>query len=77
MDIFKKHIEPGKLSDVYTDLYGADKMVDNCDPRIIDTLCRLDTFLNNHKKSRDTPEYNVVFKDTNRIKKEFIDNCII
>jgi len=33
--------------DTYTDLYGADKMVDNCDPRIIDSTCQqiIDTAL--------------------------------
>ena len=77
MDIFKKPIELSKLSDINKDIDDADKMVDNCNPKIIDTLCRLDTFLNKHKESRDTPEYNVIFKDTKRIKKEFIDNCII
>lgn len=77
MDIFKRPIELSKLSDEHRDLYDADKMVDNCDPNIIDIICKLDTFLNKHKESRDTPEYNVIFKDTKRIKKEFIDNCII
>lgn len=77
MDTFKRPIELSKLSDINKDIDDADKMVDNCDPKIIDILCKLDTFLNRHKESRDTSEYNVTLKDTKRIKKEFIDNCII
>ncbi len=77
MDIFKKHIELSKLSDAHTDLNDANKMVDSCDPKIIDTLCRLDTFLNKHKESKDSSEYNVIFKEAKRLKAEFIDNCII
>jgi hypothetical protein len=77
MHPFKKPIELSRLSDIYTDLYDADKMVNNCNPKIIDTICKLETFLEKYKESRDTSDYNVIFKDTERIKKEFIDNCII
>jgi len=72
---FKKHLEMNKLSEIHRDLFDADKMVNNCDPKIIDVLCRLDTFLNRYKESREIPEY--IFKETKRLKKEFIDHCII
>ncbi len=77
MGIFKKPIELDKLSDVYRDIYDADKMIYSCNPDIIDKFCRLETFLDKHKESKDTPDYNVILKDTKRIRKDFIENCII
>ncbi len=78
MDIFiKRRIEPGKLTDVYTDLYAANEMVNSCSPKILDTFCRLNKFLEIHEEYKNTSEYKVIFKDNERIRKDFIDNCMI
>jgi hypothetical protein len=72
-----KSINISKISDAHADLMHADLMVDRCDPKIIDIFCKLNVFLDENKESQETKEYKFIAKDTQRIKNEFINNCMI
>ena len=76
MNNFNKRIELGNISDAYTDIYDADKMITSCNPKIIDVLCRLSIFTDKNKLSQ-SHDFSVIYKEAKRIKEEFIDNCII
>ncbi len=72
-----KSINISKISDAHADLMHADKMVDICNPKIVDVFCKLNTFLDENKEFQETKEYKYIVNDTQRIRSEFINNCMI
>lgn len=40
-------------------------------------ICKLGIFLDENKEFQETKEYKFIAKDTQRIKNEFINNCMI
>jgi hypothetical protein len=74
--IMTTNIDLGSVIDAHTDLIRTDKMLQTCDPKVIDEFFKLNIFLDENKKFKKTKEYEYIEKDILRVRNEFVKKCM-
>jgi hypothetical protein len=72
-----KTIDLSKLMNAHRDIVRTDRMVYECDPKVMDVFCDLKIFLNENMEFQNTEEYKQVANDTQFARDEFINKCMI
>lgn len=72
-----KDIDIGKIIDAHHNLFSTDRMVRECNPKIIDVFCKLNIFLDENKEFQKTRDYEKIAKDIQEARDEFANKCMI
>jgi hypothetical protein len=72
-----KSIDISKLMTAHRAIVSTDRMVFECDPKVIDVFCDLNIFLDENKEFQNTEEYKQVAKDAQIARDDFINICMI
>lgn len=70
-------IDLGKVIDAHGDIISADRMIQICDPKVIDIFFKLNIFLDENKKFQKNKDYVYVEKNILRVRDEFANTCMI
>lgn len=76
VNISKALRERSKFPDILEKENKAEKQVDKCDPRIIDTMIKIDRLLDQNRSFKGMREYDVLKEDASIIKSDFIKECV-
>lgn len=65
-----------RMPEMQKKLDRVERLAGSCDPRFIDEMVGINSFLEDNRRFKDTREYIVIATDINIIKTDIIDHCI-
>lgn len=65
-----------RMPEMQQRLDKVERLADSCDPRFIDEMTGINSFLEENRKFKHTREYIVMATDINIVKTDIIDHCI-